>query len=137
MWCAQCFLHVRCQHVGQCNHSGPFILACLAPWHHQCITGPSMHYTAAAPAALLVLLAATAAGWWWWVAGRRAVLAQGRAGLAQGSVQPLPAILCFSLKRQHVLWCAHCVLHLTCTFFFEQDDDIDSVCAMFRANPAC
>ena len=31
-----------------------FSLACFAPGHHQCITGPSMYYMAAAPAALLV-----------------------------------------------------------------------------------
>ena len=58
-------------------------------------------------------------------------------GLAQGSFQPPPAISCFSMKWHHVLWCAHCVLHLTCTHFCQQNDDIDSVCAMFCANWAC
>ena len=45
---------------------------------------------------------------------------------------------CF-VQIQHVemtpcLWCAHCVLHLTRTLVFNQNDDIDSVCAMFCAN---
>ena len=35
------------------------------------------------------------------------------------------------------LWCAHCVLHWTRTIVFNQNDDIDSVCAMFCANWAC
>ena len=48
---------------------------------------------------------------------------------------------CF-VQIQHVemtpcLWCAHCVLHLTRTIIFNQNDDIDSVCAMFCANWAC
>ena len=48
---------------------------------------------------------------------------------------------CF-VQIQHVemtpcLWCAHCVLHLTRTIVFNQNDDIDSVCAMFCANWAC
>ena len=56
-----------------------------------------------------------------WVVGRRAVLAQGHAGLPQGSFQPLPATLCFSM---------------TCFSSCDQSDDIDSVSVMFRANPA-
>ena len=37
------------------------------------------------------------------------------------------------LKWHQVLWCAHCVLHLTCTVysFSDQNADIDSACPCF------
>ena len=123
MWCAQCFLHVKYQHVGQYNSFRAFHFSMPCP------LAPSMHYRPIdALHGCCSCCSAGAAGcyccwrwwrwrWWWWVAGRRAVLAQGRAGLAHGSVQPLPAILCFSLKWHHVLWCAQFFLHLTCTIF--------------------
>ena len=121
MWCAQCFLHVKYQHVGQCNSFRSF-----RAFHFgmPCPLAPSMHYRPIdALHGCCSCCSAGAAGcyccwrwwrwrWWWWVAGRRAVLVQGRAGLAHGSVQRAQ---CF-VQIQHVevrpcLWCAHCVLH--------------------------
>ena len=102
MWCAQCFLHSNCWGCGL-SRSG----LRKSIGHNCCYWW----------------------WWWWWwvvgcglwVVGRRAVLAQGHAGLPQGSFQPLPATLCFSM---------------TCFSSCDQSDDIDSVSVMFRANPA-
>ena len=97
-----------------------------------------MQYTAAAPAAPLVLLAATAAvgGGCGGGGGPRAARAQGRraragirAAAASNPVFQLEVTPCFVV-------CPLCFafdMHNFC----EQDDGIDSVCAMFRANPAC
>ena len=70
---------------------------------------------------VVVVVVVVVVGCGLWVVGRRAVLAQGHAGLPQGSFQPLPATLCFSM---------------TCFSSCDQSDDIDSVSVMFRANPA-
>ena len=48
---------------------------------------------------------------------------------------------CF-VEIQHVevmlrLWCVYCDFAFDMYSFCDQTDDVGSVCAMFRANPAC
>ena len=101
-----------------------------------------MHYTAAAPAALLVLLAATAAG-----SGRGGGGGGGLPDVARGSRRVArglagirsasPSKLVFQLEvTPCYVVCPLCFAFDMYTFC-EQNDDIDSVCALFRANPTC
>ena len=101
-----------------------FILACLAPQHHQYITGPSMYYMAAAPAALLVEVVVDCRTSRGAHAGSRGARAWIRTASASNPVLQLEVTSCFVV-------CPLCIAFDT-HIFCAQDDDIDAVCAMFR-----